>query len=497
MATEKLEYYVRPPGKVLQDYSDCRSRVSIIIGPLGSGKTVQTILKLLDLMCEQDFVKNKTSRHWKTRPSRILAVRNTYSELFTTTIKDWLEIHGELGPFNAGGRQPPHQTIEFNLTDGTKVVSEIIFIAFDRPDHVKKARGLQPTWIWLNEVKELDKSVIDMLDLRHGRYPTKAKEYVAPTHHGMIGDTNAPDTDHWLYHLAEEVRPKDWSFFKQPGGLVRVDNKWKPNHLAENLENLPGKMDYYVKGMEGKADDWISVNLANEYGYVSDGKPVHPWYIDSTHCMKEDFIPSLAHPIVLGFDFGRTPACVFVQKSAHMRWIAFDEFLAEDMGAVAFAPLLKKYIDQKYPNFRFKGWGDPSGDSGSQSDDRTPFMILRSAGIPCYPTYTNDIMIRRASLENPLKELCMDGKPRFMITPDCVVTRKGLQGGFCYRRVQISGERYTDVPDKNKFSHPCEALEYALQGEGEGRRALVKENTNFVQPAVATTSFDVFSDGYY
>jgi hypothetical protein len=50
--------------------------------------------------------------------------------------------------------------------------------------------------------------------------------------------------------------------------------------------------------------------------------------------------------------------------------------------------------------------------------------------------------------------------------------RKGLQGGFCYRRIQVSGEKYTDEPDKNEYSHPVEALEYALQGEGEGRQAL-------------------------
>ena len=51
--------------------------------------------------------------------------------------------------------------------------------------------------------------------------------------------------------------------------------------------------------------------------------------------------------------------------------------------------------------------------------------------------------------------------------------RKGLMGGFAYRRLKLAGsERYTDQPDKNVYSHPVEAAEYALMGGGEGRDAL-------------------------
>ena len=51
--------------------------------------------------------------------------------------------------------------------------------------------------------------------------------------------------------------------------------------------------------------------------------------------------------------------------------------------------------------------------------------------------------------------------------------RKALSGGFCYKRVQVTGdERYMDKPDKNKYSHVAEALEYMLLGEGEGEAIL-------------------------
>lgn len=460
-----LEYVTKPQGEVLAQYANSWNRVEFIMGPLGSGKTVQSCQKLFDAMCLQE------PNEQGVRPTRWVAVRNTYPDLSSTTIKDWLELYQDLGRYVGGGLEPPTHHLNFDLEDGTEVLSQVIFLALDRPDAVKKLRGFQCTGFWLNEVKELDKAIVDMADLRHGRYPSTAAGLVKPTWHGMIGDTNAPDEDHWYYKMAEEEKPEGWKFHRQPGGVLDKGNGiYEPNPNAENLSNLPE--GYYIKGMAGKSDDWIKVNLANEYGFVSSGKPVHPMYVDSAHSIVS-YDPDPSREIVLGFDFGRTPACALLQKDVMDGWVCFDEFLANGMSAVDFAPRLKVYLDSAYPGFRFKGWGDPSGGSGNQATDETPFRILRSQGIPANPTLNNDPMERRASIENPLKTLKMDGKPRFLVAHKAKMIRKGLQGGFCYRRIQVTGERYTEEPDKNEYSHPVEACEYALQGEGEGRIALM------------------------
>ncbi len=458
------ERLVQAQGAVLEQYMLSGSRVQVIIGPLGSGKTITTVDKIVGLMSEQ------ATNDQGVRLSRWVAARNTYPDLYSTTIKDWLEVNGDLGEFNQGGRAPPTHYLDFDLPDKTTVKAEMIFVSFDRPDHVKKARGLQLTGVWLNEIKELSKAAVDMLDLRHGRYPSK-KEGVTPSWHGMLGDCNAPDEDHWLYLLAEEIKPEGWAFFKQPGGLVWQKDYWVENPLAENVNNLPE--GYYIRGMEGKSEDWIKVNLANEYGFVSDGKPVHPRYIDSKHCKNLDFTPRTDTPIVMGFDFGRTPACVFMQRTASGGWVIFDEFCANDMSAVSFTPELKKHIDENYQGYTFRGWGDPAGDSKGQGTDKTPFKILNAKGIPCSPTRSNSPTLRRAAMEVPLKETDMLGEPRLIVLPKAKLVRKGLAGGFCYKRVQVAGDpRYHDEPDKNMYSHPVEAAEYGLQGEGEGQSVL-------------------------
>lgn len=481
------EFRTKPQGEVLKNYMTSWGRIELIMGPLGSGKTVQSCQKIFAAMCRQE------PNEENVRPSRFYAIRNTYPDLTTTTIKDWLELYEGLGRYTGGGLEPPTHKLDFMLEDGTNVKSELIFLALDRMDAVKKLRGSQATGFWLNEVKELNKAVVDMADLRHGRYPSMAAGSVDPTWHGMIGDANAPDEEHWYYTLAEEVHPKGWNFHRQPGGLIKVGETYKVNPKAENINNLP--KNYYIAGMEGKKKDWIDVNLCNEYGFVLEGKPVYPEYVDSVHCMEHEYQPDPRYPIRLGLDFGRTPACAFIQEIPAMgRYVGFDEFLSFDMSAASFAPELKRYIDKNYPGFVFEvGGGDPSGKSKGQATDDTPFKIMQKNGINVVATHSNDPLLRRAAIINNMTSLCMDGQPRFMISPKCKKWRKGLAGGFVYKRIQVAGdERYHDEPDKNEYSHICEAGEYALMQAGEGRKALKPAKSNFPKTVVAKVDFSVF-----
>jgi len=85
----------------------------------------------------------------------------------------------------------------------------------------------------------------------------------------------------------------------------------------------------------------------------------------------------------------------------------------------------------------------------------------------------------------------VEGKPAFIVDRRCSMLIKGFEGGYSYRRMEVSGERYADKPDKNMFSHVHDSLQYLMLGAGEGRALLTNQKPS--QPVVAKRDFDVFA----
>ena len=347
---------------------------------------------------------------------------------------------------------------------------EVLFRALDRPQDVKKLLSLELTGAWVNEAKEIPKGIIDTLGDRVGRYP--AVKNGGCTWSGVIMDTNSPDDDHWWYKLAEESTLENWEFFSQPGGLLKDGEKFVVNPNAENLEHLP--KNYYSRNTDGKSRDHILVYYCNEYGFVKEGRAIYNNYSDSMHCSKEILEPVPGVPIQIGIDFGLTPAATFGQKLVNGSWIVFDELVTENMGAENFSRLLKDKLNEEYPEFRttLRIFGDPAGEQRSQTDEKTPFKIMEKNGIFAVPAATNDFTIRVDSVNSVLGRI-IDGQPGFLVSPKCKILRKALAGGYNYKRLMVAGEeKYRDYPDKNKFSHPAEALQYMIIGDIKGGEVL-------------------------
>jgi hypothetical protein len=85
----------------------------------------------------------------------------------------------------------------------------------------------------------------------------------------------------------------------------------------------------------------------------------------------------------------------------------------------------------------------------------------------------------------------VDGKPAFLVDRRCPTLIKGFEGGYSYKRMQVSGERFDDKPDKNMYSHIHDALQYLMLGAGEGRQLI--NNQKPLQAFNAKRGFDVFA----
>ncbi len=450
-------------GKTLEAFHASDDFVRGIIGPVGSGKTSACCCEIVRRAHEQQPSPDGRRR------SRWAAIRNTYGELRTTTLKTWDHWFPQ-----ALGRFSLEAPITHRLvTDQLDI--EVIFLALDRPQDVAKLLSLELTGGWLNEAREIPKAVMDALTARVGRYPPVSDG--GPSWSGVIMDGMPPDTDHWLYRLAEEDRPAGWSFFRQPAG---------DGDDAENLHNLVGGAQYYERIKAGKSDDWIKVYIKGEYGYVGDDRPVFGEYLDATHCASEAIAPDTNYDLVLGIDAGLEPACVILQQDNRGRWLAIAELVASDFGAERFGRELNEILASWFPDWRpdrMLAYADPAAGARSQVDERAYIDVLREVtGIPIRLAPSNDIGLRLEAVRGTLGRL-IEGKPGFILSPACAELRKALAGRYCYRRVQVgTDERYEDKPCKNRFSHIADALQYALLGSGMGREVLGRKKRERVGP---------------
>jgi len=310
----------------------------------------------------------------------------------------------------------------------------------------------------------------------------------------MSGEVPIPD------HIPREqaqmlVKPDNWSFYTQPAGMLEEfdsDNKvldYKANPKAENQKHM--LKSYYSNLVRGKLKSWIDVYVMNRLGSIQDGKPVYPMFVADTHVAKEPIPIADGMDVYVGIDFGLTPAATFGQK-IRGRWLIQRELVAFDMGIVRFAEMLRMELANSYA--LSKGvhiYGDPAGDFRAQTDETTPFQILRGAGLKAYPTHTNSVDLRLESVSSQLNKM-VEGKAGFIIDKEhCPALIKGFEGGYGYKRMQVSGEKYDNKPDKNMFSHVHDALQYMMLGAGEGRALISGQSPAKV--VVASRDFDVFA----
>lgn len=434
----------------IKRFSQSRKFLRGLMGPFGSGKSSGCGIELIKWGMRQPLFNGK-------RRARFAVIRNTYGQLEDTTMRtvfDWLPP-GDFGKWF----KSEHSYLINRLDPELEI--ELLFRALDRPEHVAKLLSLELTGAWVNEAREVPWAVIKALQGRVGRFPKVTEGGCADP--GVIFDTNPPDDESWWYELFETKRPENAEIFKQPSGR---------SAQAENLPYLP--QNYYQNMMSSADEDFIKVYVDGEYGFVREGKPCYPEYNDNIHCMEVE--PVKGVPIHRGWDFGLTPACVFTQVTPDGRFIVFDELVAEDLGIHSFADEVLLHTANNYDEWKFQDYGDPAGEQRNaisrDKDEKTCFDVLRGKGILITPSEQN-LTIRLESVKKPLSTLSK-GRPQLILHPRCKVLRKGFQGRYQYRKMQISGAetRYHADPDKSSYSHPHDALQYvAVKSFGNAVRS--------------------------
>lgn len=455
-----------PPGPVTARYLLDDHRVSGIVGPVGGGKTLTSLVKHVYKARKQRPSPIDGVRYYK-----MTVVRDTYRNLNRTTLRTWLRwFPKSMGTFRGGGTSEPSiHHMRINFGDGHPVDFQAEFMAIGDNDIKDVLDGYEPTAFHLEEADGLHRDVFNYARTRWGRYPEEI--HGGPSWYGLTLASNTNDTEHWLYDQFIENPDDTHRLFVQPGGLETN---------AENLHHLPGGRAYYEE-MARELPDWmVAIKVHVKWVAPRHGQPVYIEYNDPVHCASQPLKVDPRLHTVIGLDSDLRPAASFNQRAPNGQWRTVAELADPDgraCGPYQFADRLNQVLRARFPGIppkQFEAFVDPSAFYGadSSSDDIRDQMhwaqkVASKTGLRIRPAARDNSINRRLdAVREPLTQLIDGHAPGLLICPTCKITRKGLQAAYCYER-SPNGL----IAEKPTKAHPVSdvlnALEYALLGGGE------------------------------
>jgi hypothetical protein len=191
-----------------------------------------------------------------------------------------------------------------------------------------------------------------------------------------------------------------------------------------------------------------------------EGRPVYQddWN-HNFHTSKEVLMFASHLPVLRGWDFGLTPACVFAQLMPDMKLYILEELCEEEMGIERFLDMVHSRSKASFPNAKkFVDIVDPAGFQRSQTDERSCVSIM--LGSPWFFKPVPGIQQPQARRSAVVKFLQRNvrGEPAFLISPNCKTLVNGFDGGYHFAKTKAGPLRET--PEKNSYSHPHDALQY-------------------------------------
>lgn len=437
--------------------------ISLICGPIGSTKTTASLMKIAY------HAKKMAPCRDGIRRSRCIVVRNTREQLRDTTIPDFHKWY----PQDVSGIYL--KTEYKHILKFDDVECEVLFRGLDDQNDVRRLLSLQASFGFLDEFREINPAIFEALQGRLGRYPDGMMVPHRPewgvdskgnpiqgcvTEDGksnahIWGSTNPPDMDvFWERFLSDP--PVNASVYFQPSGMS-PDADW--------VQHLPS--GYYENLMEGKSEDWIDVYIHAKFGKSLAGKAVFPSFKPDFHVAKNPLKPIRAgdKPLILGVDFGLSPAVTVNQVDMQGRLLTFACATSEGMGITRFiAEKLKPMLAEKFAGLPVIVVGDPAGSQRAQTDERSCFDILKAEGFRVVAAPTNSVVARIAAVEKFLARQ-VDGGAGHLIDPGCTELIRAMRGGYRYK-MKKSGEAEA-TPEKNHHSHVADAHQYAcLHADG-------------------------------
>ena len=197
-----------------------------------------------------------------------------------------------------------------------------------------------------------------------------------------------------------------------------------------------------------------------------EGRPVYQDYNDKEHGVEGEIDPWIGLPLLIGIDFGLTPALVVAQLQKK-RLCVLREYIEVNMGA-------ERFIEQTVTDLRiqYPGWSsfkkdfltyiDPAGFARAQSNETTCAQYVGKHFNPLPGAIAWEK--RKQSVEHFLTRRDKEG-PLFKISKtSCPTLVRGFNGGYRYPESSFEVEPTKIRPLKDEHSHPHDGLQYICSG---------------------------------
>lgn len=446
------------------DYDLYRKR--FVAGPPGSGKSVACAIELIAIGLRQEPNQDGV------RPTKFGVIRSTYGELERTTLetlKAWLPPQCT----RVINTKPIRVHTRLPLPDGTVADMQFELIAIENVRDLGKLDSYEATAIWLNEMTGLPAELVGKAGERSGRYPPAnmwgdGESHV--TYYGVIGDYNYPPKDHWLVpYLHEGALPENTMLYEQPAALLEhIDAdtgevSYTINPEAENLVNLDGGRKYLddlTTYQRLGAYDLIQTRLLCRYGRAGgDGKSVFTNFDKEYHVAAESLTPHKFTDTMVSIDTSGIHPCALFWQYIRDVWTITDGVYGEEMGLEVFIDdVMTPLIALRYAGCNITCVCDPANARDARTAI-TPIDLLRDRGYDALPAPTNRFKERLQACEIMLNRR---ERRRVSINPDITPLVDALDGGYQYKKLQVSGVNtiFSSQPLKNRYSHWADAFQY-------------------------------------
>lgn len=501
------------PGPISDKFMLSRAFLQIIIGPVGSAKTMAMLRKLRRIGMQQGQVLN--AQDVRVRRSRVGVIRETYPNLEKNTLPSWFRIHPESdGKFTWKAPYTHRLNLIEKQDDGGRTTAytdlEVEFRAIGDRSVEEACRGWEINAVGIDEADLQPPDLLSFLSGRVGRFSALDPSLVVdPT---IIMALNAPYIDNWVYALAYEQELQDLfdpalvealggrplvEVFIQPGGR-------EPN--AENLHNLP-KGYYTIQAALNKhRPDYVARMIDNKPVPMQHGQPVNPQFDFARHVRPLEW--DRRRPLIVGFDQGLFASAVVGQRTPENGLRSLREAVSflqagktlKKIGPTAFGQMVKAMLNEHFFDLdpdMLRVVGDPAAWAARDREDSEHDWILafqKALGHKAHKAKTNRQGLRHEAIWRAQAE--HDG---YAIDPACKHLIRGHLGGYRYRDADMKdGETrgHLEVAD-TIFTHVCDAEQYvAVEGEHVISDIRGKPRRDRSAQIVNHSDFDVFSGSF-